>query len=83
MSIKSIAVMITRMEEWNPVNATAANFEYVSLLGPLCRLGVFGREWVRVSVLELFICSQSYEFDLSLADYWSNVLFGTGKEVKG
>ncbi|KAF4617286.1 hypothetical protein D9613_006110 [Agrocybe pediades] len=45
VSIKSIAGMITRMPEWNPENATAANFEKVSLLGPLCRLGVFMQEW--------------------------------------
>ncbi|KAJ4482100.1 ubiquitin conjugation factor E4 [Lentinula aciculospora] len=45
VSIKSIAVMITRMPEWNPVNANAANFEMLSLMGPLCRLGVFAREW--------------------------------------
>ncbi|KAH9480417.1 Ubiquitin conjugation factor E4 [Psilocybe cubensis] len=45
VSIKSIAGMITRMEEWNPPNATAATFERVSLLGPLCRLGVFWTEW--------------------------------------
>lgn len=46
VSIKAIAVMITRMENWNPLNATAATFERISLLGPLCRLGIFGREWV-------------------------------------
>ncbi|KAG6909123.1 hypothetical protein DXG01_001875 [Tephrocybe rancida] len=45
VSIKAIAVMITRMEEWNPVNATAPTFERTSLFGPLCRLGVFSREW--------------------------------------
>ncbi|KAJ7107276.1 ubiquitin elongating factor core-domain-containing protein [Mycena crocata] len=45
VSIKGIAVMITRMEDWNPPNATAASFEKYSLLGPLCRLGIFGREW--------------------------------------
>ncbi|KAG6864495.1 hypothetical protein C0991_009113 [Blastosporella zonata] len=45
VSIKSIALMITRMDEWNPVNATAPTFERLSLLGPLCRLGVFSREW--------------------------------------
>ncbi|KAJ7134672.1 ubiquitin elongating factor core-domain-containing protein [Mycena epipterygia] len=45
VSIKGIAVMITRMEDWNPPNATPASFEQVSLLGPLCRLGIFGREW--------------------------------------
>jgi ubiquitin conjugation factor E4 B len=47
VSNKAVAVMITRMEDWNPPNATAASFEHVSLLGPLCRLGIFGREWVR------------------------------------
>lgn len=46
VSIKSIAVMITRMPEWIPENATAPTFERVSLLGPLCRLGVFSAEWV-------------------------------------
>ncbi|KAF8798969.1 hypothetical protein BYT27DRAFT_7202705 [Phlegmacium glaucopus] len=45
VSVKSIATMITRMEEWNPPGATAATFERVSLLGPLCRLGVFSLEW--------------------------------------
>ncbi|KAG6812561.1 hypothetical protein H0H92_002213 [Tricholoma furcatifolium] len=45
VSIKAIAVMITRMEEWNPADATAPAFEKISLLGPLCRLGVFHREW--------------------------------------
>ncbi|KAJ7761518.1 ubiquitin conjugation factor E4 [Mycena maculata] len=45
VSIKGIAVMITRMEDWNPPNATAATFERVSLIGPLCRLGIFSREW--------------------------------------
>ncbi|KAF5382739.1 hypothetical protein D9615_002873 [Tricholomella constricta] len=52
VSIKSIAMMITRMEEWNPPNATAPTFEAMSLLGPLCRLGVFSREWP--------VLSQSY-----------------------
>lgn len=46
VSVKSIAIMITRMEEWNPRDATAATFERISLLGPLCRLGVFSLEWV-------------------------------------
>ncbi|KAK2465341.1 hypothetical protein APHAL10511_002695 [Amanita phalloides] len=45
VSIKSIATMITRMEEWNPPDASAFDFEKVSLLGPLCRLGIFAREW--------------------------------------
>ncbi|KAF8139503.1 ubiquitin elongating factor core-domain-containing protein [Mycena galopus ATCC 62051] len=50
VSIKGIAVMITRMEEFNPPNATAATFEQVSLFGPLCRLGIFGREWPGIAV---------------------------------
>ncbi|KAJ7212066.1 ubiquitin conjugation factor E4, partial [Mycena pura] len=49
VSIKAIAVMITRMQNWNPLNATAATFEHVSLLGPLCRLGIFGREWPSIA----------------------------------
>ncbi|KAF8195457.1 ubiquitin elongating factor core-domain-containing protein [Pholiota molesta] len=50
VSIKSIASMITRMEDWNPVEATAANFETKSLLGPLSRLGVFFPEWPKVAL---------------------------------
>jgi ubiquitin conjugation factor E4 B len=49
VSIKPIAIMITRLDEWSPKNATAANFERVSLMGPLCRLNVFGHEWPTVS----------------------------------
>ena len=46
--IVSRHMMITRMEEWNPQNVTAASFKFerISLLGPLCRLGVFLQEWV-------------------------------------
>ena len=55
VSVKSIATMITRMEEWNPQNATAASFERVSLLGPLCRLGVFSLEWVCYLLYFLFL----------------------------
>lgn len=47
--------MITRMEDWNPAEATAANFETTSLLGPLSRLGVFFPEWVR-SMIYLNLC---------------------------
>ncbi|KAJ3574715.1 hypothetical protein NP233_g1573 [Leucocoprinus birnbaumii] len=45
VSIRSVATLITRMPEFNPPEATAATIEKTSLLGPLCRLGVFGREW--------------------------------------
>jgi ubiquitin conjugation factor E4 B len=44
---KQIAIMITKMDEWNPVDATAVTFETTSLMGPLLRLNVFSREWVR------------------------------------
>lgn len=57
VSVKSIAVMITRMPEWMPANATAASFEKVTLLGPLCRLGVFGREWA--SLRQTMMCFYS------------------------
>ena len=56
VSIKSIAVMITRLPEWIPAHATAATFEKSSLLGPLCRLGVFSREWVNLLSIE-FQCA--------------------------
>ncbi|KAF9464224.1 ubiquitin elongating factor core-domain-containing protein [Collybia nuda] len=49
VSIKSIAMMITRMEQWIPANATAPTFERVALFGPLCRLGVFSLEWPGIS----------------------------------
>ena len=47
VSQKQIAIMITRMDEWNPADATAVTFETRSLMGPLLRLNVFSREWVR------------------------------------
>ena len=46
VSVKPIAVMITQLPEWNPQDATAPDFEFKSLLGPLLRLNVFGKEWV-------------------------------------
>ncbi|KAI0300378.1 ubiquitin elongating factor core-domain-containing protein [Russula brevipes] len=42
---KQIAIMITRMDEWSPADATAVTFETRSLMGPLLRLNVFSREW--------------------------------------
>lgn len=48
-SIKSIATMITRLEDFNPPDAQAHNIEMLSLFGPILRLGVFDREWVRTS----------------------------------
>ncbi|KAF8442825.1 ubiquitin elongating factor core-domain-containing protein [Boletus edulis BED1] len=49
VSVKSIAVMFTRLDEWNPPHATASTFETVTLMGPLCRLGVFSREWPNIA----------------------------------
>lgn len=46
VSHKQIANMITKMDEWNPADATAVDFETRSLMGPLLRLNVFSREWV-------------------------------------
>lgn len=55
VSIKSIAVMFTRLDDWNPPHATASTFEGVTLMGPLCRLGVFSREWVGIK--HVFVCT--------------------------
>lgn len=60
VSVKSIAAMITRLDDWIPTDATAATFESVSLMGPLCRLGLFGREWVSVFFVLHGGCSGSY-----------------------
>ncbi|KAI9573523.1 ubiquitin elongating factor core-domain-containing protein [Boletus coccyginus] len=49
VSIKSIAIMLTRLDEWNPPHATASTFETVTLMGPLSRLGVFSREWPAIA----------------------------------
>ncbi|KZT25406.1 hypothetical protein NEOLEDRAFT_1133784 [Neolentinus lepideus HHB14362 ss-1] len=49
VAVKPIAVMITKMEAWNPPNATAPTIETVSLMGPLLRLGVFEREWPQIA----------------------------------
>ncbi|KAK7469287.1 Ubiquitin conjugation factor E4 [Stygiomarasmius scandens] len=45
VSVKAIATMITRMEDFNPDDVSAPVFEVKSLMGPLCRLNVFSREW--------------------------------------
>ena len=46
ISVKSIANMIPRLEEFNPPTALAHTIETVSLFGPILRMGVFEREWV-------------------------------------
>ena len=47
VSVKAIGNAITRLEDFNPPNAQAHNIELTSLFGPILRLGVFDREWVR------------------------------------
>ncbi|THH05498.1 hypothetical protein EW145_g4753 [Phellinidium pouzarii] len=49
LALKPIAVMITRLPEWNPPEATASTLEFTSLMGPLMRLSVFGREWPTIA----------------------------------
>ena len=56
VSVKAIANMMTRMENWIPEGVSADRFEKVSLLGPLCRLGVFPYEWVDFLTLIIVIC---------------------------
>lgn len=50
VGVRGVPEVITGMEAWCPREATPADFEYVSLMGPLCRLGVFTRDWVRCFV---------------------------------
>jgi ubiquitin conjugation factor E4 B len=48
VTIKPIARMVTNMDEWTvPENCPANELEKRSLLGPLFRMGVYAREWVR------------------------------------
>ncbi|KAJ8582493.1 hypothetical protein M405DRAFT_937743 [Rhizopogon salebrosus TDB-379] len=53
VGVKPIAEMITRMPEWFGegvgVEVTAANFERVTIMGPLLRLGTFSREWPAIA----------------------------------
>lgn len=48
IGVKAIAQMIPKLPEWNPPSATASTLETSSLMGPLMRLSVFPREWVRL-----------------------------------
>jgi ubiquitin conjugation factor E4 B len=51
VSVKGIGAMVTRMEEWLPPATSGAMFETTSLMGPLCRLGILGGDWVRSSCI--------------------------------
>lgn len=53
VTIKPIARMVTNMDEWNVSGSCPANeLEERSLLGPLFRMGVYAREWVRGTTVE-------------------------------
>lgn len=80
VSIKSIASMITRMEEWIPIQANAANFETTSLLGPLCRLGVFFPEWVGFDFVKDYIAIVSHT--LNKAQDRPNLFLRTGQAIE-
>lgn len=55
--IKPIARMVTNMDEWTvPDDCPANELERRSLLGPLFRMGVYAREWVR-ETRERYGCS--------------------------
>jgi ubiquitin conjugation factor E4 B len=45
VKVKGVPAVIVGMEEWAP-DVSAERFEKESSMGPLCRLGVFVREWV-------------------------------------
>lgn len=70
VSHKQIAIMITKMDEWNPADATAVTFETRSLMGPLLRLNVFSREWVR----EVFITNK-YGSEANFQPYITKMYF--------
>jgi ubiquitin conjugation factor E4 B len=78
VSIKSIAIMLTRMEQWNPPSATAADFERISLLGPLCRQGFFWRDWVKTPLIFYGILVLM----TWLAHNTPDLFFGTSEPVK-
>ena len=73
--IKPIAIVFTRLPQWNPP-ATAPDFEKVSLMGPIARMSVFGREWA---------CRIYFLFFLALifaaARTSTAILFGHGQAI--
>lgn len=79
VTVKAIAIMITKLPAWNPVVATPPLFEKVSLMGPLMRLGVFQREWVR-------LCHRKVSWYLGskfeTADHSSDLFLRPGEKVK-
>ena len=67
---KQIAIMITKMDEWNPADATAVTFETSSLMGPLLRLNVFSQEWVRQA-----LTTDRYRAETRLQPYITKMYF--------
>ncbi|KAH7915426.1 ubiquitin elongating factor core-domain-containing protein [Hygrophoropsis aurantiaca] len=80
VSVKSIAIMLTRLEEWNPPSATAPTIEKISIMGPLCRLGVFSREWPSIGLTYFSDPSKRSKNDVD-STYAS--LRGTLKSLQG
>ena len=76
VSIKPIATLITKLPEWNPPQATASDFEKISLMGPLLRLGVFYREWV--CTFNRFVHDKLEDIKFATAINWDILFFGTG-----
>ncbi|GAB1520772.1 Ubiquitin conjugation factor E4 [Rhizoctonia solani] len=45
VSDKNVAMTFPRLPNWLPEHVTPHEVEFASLLGPLARMGIFGREW--------------------------------------
>ncbi|KAG8733450.1 hypothetical protein FRC11_006177 [Ceratobasidium sp. 423] len=45
VSDKNVAMAFPRLPNWLPEGVAPHNVEFASLLGPLARMGIFGREW--------------------------------------
>ncbi|ELU38970.1 ubiquitin conjugation factor E4 [Rhizoctonia solani AG-1 IA] len=45
VSDKNVAMAFPRLPNWLPEHVTPHEVEFASLLGPLARMGIFGREW--------------------------------------
>ncbi|KDN45409.1 hypothetical protein RSAG8_04996, partial [Rhizoctonia solani AG-8 WAC10335] len=45
VSDKHVATTVSRLPNWLPEGVAPHNVEFDSLLGPLARMGIFGREW--------------------------------------
>ncbi|CAE6526367.1 unnamed protein product [Rhizoctonia solani] len=45
VSDKNVAAVFPRLENWLPEGVAPHQVEFNSLLGPLARMGIFGREW--------------------------------------